>query len=581
MADDVIDIKIKVNSETGQLEIVNQQLAKAGNAAAGAEKSFLGLTGTAGELAKTYLSFVSVEKFVGFLKSSVEAAEQENEALRRLSSALESNSISWAEAQKEVKAFGDEIERTTRFADDEAFAALDKMVRVTGDLAQAQAAVTLSMDYAVRTGKDLSETQSLVIDLINGNSRALVQARRDFGSFLDGVNDTRQALGLLQQNLKGSAEAEESFTKASRELYKEIDKQKELIGGKLIPVLTDLFKAILPIEEGFEKLQAIVSGFEVALIKPDEIKHIFNAVREEIAEINQEYDKLRNGSGQKLELPEIKGKPPKNEVQDFNKAAEEKREIESKLAVDIARINQGKIASLKLNLQREVEEYRRKGVAKNLIAEYTAAKEKEIDKEASESTIAKMKQEVDQKEELSKNSHALMVKRLQELQGVSKDTAERMAAGYETVANSLASGVGGAFAESIVRGKDFGQAMEQVFLRLIELIIQTIIQQTILKSLMGPTGFFLAPSAGIGGGFAALGAGAVRGGGAFGAPAAGESQPQNQNINISLSTNNFDLSTADLVATKIAEKVLAKTTAGSRFSRIVFNSSRQNSNRAV
>ena len=103
MADQKIELTVRVNSETGGIDILGSKLKTLGDTAKGTESSFLGLSGTFADLAKQFLPFVTVvggatfaiSKLTGFVTDSIKESESFRETITRMRSAIETTGGSW------------------------------------------------------------------------------------------------------------------------------------------------------------------------------------------------------------------------------------------------------------------------------------------------------------------------------------------------------------------------------------------------------------------------------------------------------------------------------------------------------
>jgi hypothetical protein len=267
MADEVVKLSVKVNAETGQLEILGAKLQEVGKKAEGTEDSFGNLTKGAKDLALAFLPFATATGAVAFFASAVQGAEEENEALRKLSFTLKQFGADTKDSEQAVKDWAGAIQAATRFSDSEALSSLERLVRVTGNLTQAQMASQLSMGLSVQSGKSLQETESLIIELLNGNQRALMQVNKEFGAFTGGAKTAQQALDALNNAFSKAAFEDKSFTSDVSRLKNALNDMKEQVGAGLIPFLADLAQKTNSLLPAFQKVAAVVSGIAGAAMK--------------------------------------------------------------------------------------------------------------------------------------------------------------------------------------------------------------------------------------------------------------------------------------------------------------------------
>lgn len=233
MADQVLTLSVKVNAETGQLEVVGKQLGGIATESKKAEKGF-------SDLSKSIGGLVTVGALAAFFKSAVQGAEEENQALRRLKFSVEAAGQSFEKAQGQIQTWAQGVQQATRFTDGQAIETMGRFVRVTGDITQAQKASQLAMSLSVATGKELGATTDILTNLINKNERGVAMARKEFGALIAGAENGQQVLDILSQKFGDAATKEEGFSQATASLSNNWNEFKDNIGNALIPGLTGL-----------------------------------------------------------------------------------------------------------------------------------------------------------------------------------------------------------------------------------------------------------------------------------------------------------------------------------------------------
>lgn len=240
MADQILQLTVKVNSDTGQLDVVSQKMK---GLSVESEKAGKGLS-SAGEgfksLGKALGGLATAAAIGAFFKSAVQGAEEENQAMRRLKFAVEAAGQSFQDSQKQINAWAQGIQSATRFTDGQAVETMAKFVRVTGDTTKAQKASQLAMSLSVATGKDLATTTDTLTNLINKNERGVMMARKEFGAFIGGAENGQQVLDVLSAKFGDAALKEEGFSKETAGLSNNWGELKDTVGNAVIPVLTTL-----------------------------------------------------------------------------------------------------------------------------------------------------------------------------------------------------------------------------------------------------------------------------------------------------------------------------------------------------
>jgi len=235
--DQQIQLTVKVNADTGQLEVLGAKFNEVGGKATALGGSFSGLSGEAGNLLKSFLPFATGAGIIAFFTHAVSAAEEENESLRRLQAVVESTGHSWDDNKQKIIDWSLAIEGATRFSKGEALDTLEKLARATGSVTQGEAASTLAMNLSVRTHQSLGEATSTITNLINNNARGVLQATREYGNLTGGATTAQGVLDNLARNVAGAAEKEASLTKETHQVKNAFSEFSKQIGQSIIPSL--------------------------------------------------------------------------------------------------------------------------------------------------------------------------------------------------------------------------------------------------------------------------------------------------------------------------------------------------------
>ena len=310
MADQKIELTVRVNSDTGGIDVLGSKLKTLGDTAKGTESSFLGLSGTSADLAKQFLPFVTVvggatfaiSKLTGFITDSIKESEDFRQTLTRMRSALETTGGSWDKSGKAIEDWAQAIQLSTRFSDNQALASLDRLTRATGNLAIAQKATTLAMDISVKTGRDFNTTTDIVTRLILGQNRALLEAQKEFGNVLSGAKDTKEALEKLSVAYEGAAIAERSLTSESSKLRNEWDDLKKNVGNAISPALLTLTETLNGLFPSLAKVGVVLKSYFTkgaigSIIDFKDISKAFSQIDEEAKKAAKSVEDLKNGSG--------------------------------------------------------------------------------------------------------------------------------------------------------------------------------------------------------------------------------------------------------------------------------------------
>lgn len=264
--DKVIQLSVKVNADTGQLEVLGAKFKGAASGAKQAQSSFQGLAGEAGNLFKSYLPFATAGGIIAFFTNAVMKANEHAESMRRLKGNVEAAGLSFDENKQKIEEWSQAIQAATRFDDDQAIDSLQRFVRATGDLTTAMRASKLAMDLSVQTGKTLEQSQQLIIDLVANNERGLRAANKELGAFTGGARTAQSALDNLQRTLGGAAEKEQSFQKEINQTAAVFDDFSKTIGRAFMPAVEMVLKGLAGITKLAESMGSMIAGVFAAML---------------------------------------------------------------------------------------------------------------------------------------------------------------------------------------------------------------------------------------------------------------------------------------------------------------------------
>lgn len=133
------------------------------------------------------------------------------------------------------------------FDNEDAAVSLAKFYQRTSDVSTAIKLNTIAMDLSRAKNIDLATAGTLVNQVLSGNGRVLKQ----YGINLKDSATPLEALGELQGYVKGQSEAFSTTLEGQTQVMKQsFGEMQESIGAVLLPILTDLFKKLVPIIDG-------------------------------------------------------------------------------------------------------------------------------------------------------------------------------------------------------------------------------------------------------------------------------------------------------------------------------------------
>lgn len=190
---------------------------------------------------------------------AVKAAVEDEKAQKSLAITLKNTTKA---TDTQIAAVEDYIDKTARakgVTDDQLRPSLDRLVRSTQDVTQAQKLQTLALDIAAGTGKDLATVSEALGKAYDGNLGALKRIGVPLDENIVKTKDFDAAVVALTQTFAGQADAAaESFAGRLARIRIAIDEAKEQLGQALLPLLERFAK--FATEQLAPALQGLVDG---------------------------------------------------------------------------------------------------------------------------------------------------------------------------------------------------------------------------------------------------------------------------------------------------------------------------------
>jgi len=232
-----------------------------------AQRAFKGLSGTAKTASIAFAGLgVTVGKF-GY--DAIRAAAEDQKAQLKLAKTLQNVTGATKEQTAAVEKFITAQQFATGVADTQLRPALETLVRATGDVSKAQGLLKLGLDVSAGSGRDLESISIALAKAQGGQFTALQRLGIVIPANIKKSKDFAKVQEYLTTLFGGQAQvAAGTFEGKMAILGQRLSEAKETIGGKLIPVLTNLvdyfLNNVVPVIErvangGFKQL-----GIEVA-----------------------------------------------------------------------------------------------------------------------------------------------------------------------------------------------------------------------------------------------------------------------------------------------------------------------------
>jgi hypothetical protein len=225
----------------------------------------------------------------------VKAAIEDEAAQKRLSTSLKN--VTGA-TENQIKAVEDQILKTSLLfgvTDEDLRPSLDRLVRSTKNVEDAQKLQTLALDIAAGTGKDLQAVSEALAKAHDGNFTALKKLGGGIDENIIKSKDFDAATAALAKTFENQASKQaETFQGKMDRLTVAFDEGKETVGVFILeaitPIVETIVKKVVPALQDFtsnlsDKLQPVIK-----IIRPvvDGLRTGFERVRDSLQSNNDE-----------------------------------------------------------------------------------------------------------------------------------------------------------------------------------------------------------------------------------------------------------------------------------------------------
>jgi hypothetical protein len=218
---------------------------------------------------------------------AVKAFAEDDAAAQKLALTLSNVTYATDDQIASVEKFITKTSMAAAVADDELRPALDKLVRGTGDVAQAQDLLTLALDISAGTGKDLGSVSDALSKAYNGNFTALKKLDPALASLIEEGADADDVFGRLAGTFKNQASTAANTTSGQmKNLSIQMGEFKESIGAAVAPLIQKMLPALLKFSTFAQEntkllviLGAVIGTFALAIIGLNAGLAIYNTIQ--------------------------------------------------------------------------------------------------------------------------------------------------------------------------------------------------------------------------------------------------------------------------------------------------------------
>jgi hypothetical protein len=255
---------------------------------------------TAGQKAQFAISKAAVPATaaLGFLAvaggDAVKAFMEDDLAAQGLAVTLKNVTYATDEQVKAVEEFITKTSVAAAVADDELRPAMDKLVRGTGDVTQAQDLLNLALDISAGTGKDLGAVSDALSKAYNGQLGPLKKLDPALAQLIEQGGDTDEVFGRLASTFKGQASTAANTASGKMKSFSiQMGEFKESIGAAILPIVQKLLPGLQAFGTWISNnvplvvtLGAVIGGIAAAVVLTNAAMAAWNALTIITAAVN-------------------------------------------------------------------------------------------------------------------------------------------------------------------------------------------------------------------------------------------------------------------------------------------------------
>ena len=174
-------------------------------------------------------------------KAAIEDVRQQDELARQLKVTTDATDAQIAAVEDYIA----QTEMAAAVSDSELRPAFANLVRATGNVTEAQELMTLALDVAAGTGKDLEGVTEALQEAFQGEVGPLKELDKSLTSVIESGADTDEVMAQLAETFGGAAAANTETVAGRFELMQiQIQNAQESIGMALLPILEKLLPVL-------------------------------------------------------------------------------------------------------------------------------------------------------------------------------------------------------------------------------------------------------------------------------------------------------------------------------------------------
>ena len=206
----------------------------------------IGKIGAAAALGVAGVATAAAAAAIDFGRQAIDAARADDKAAKSLAKTLQNTTGATTAQTAAVEDYITKTELASGVGDDKLRPSLDRLVRSTKNITEAQKLQQLAMDISAGTGKDLTAVSEALAKAHDGNLGALKRLGIPLDANIVKSKDFNAASKELAKTFEGqSATAANTFDGKMQRVSLAFDEAKETVGGFLMDALTPMLNGVV------------------------------------------------------------------------------------------------------------------------------------------------------------------------------------------------------------------------------------------------------------------------------------------------------------------------------------------------
>lgn len=244
-----------------------------------------------GALSKTVPVLAGVGAGVAVLGSALKAAAEDEAEQKKLATTIMNVAEATAADVEATEKWIDARQRATGIADSEMRPALDALLRGTGSLDTSTELLTLAMDIATGTGKNLTDVAYALSAAYTGNMRGLQSLSPEMKTMIKDGMDAQQAFAYLSEVFKNQTSIQaETFGGKMARLKIAMDEAMESLGAALMPTAIKFVNWLTA--EGIPWIERTAASVKAWWEEQDELREHIKGAGEQVQEFIEDVKTL-------------------------------------------------------------------------------------------------------------------------------------------------------------------------------------------------------------------------------------------------------------------------------------------------